>query len=144
MFSVAVGDNNVLLIMPYLRHWVCLVKSLGGFWPPMPQVVEGRSDPLGDRRRVTPNLGLPKPQDGPPHLLEMEGILAVAFHVPLNLREPVVGVRTGPELLATALPVAAMPEVTVAEDCDFPLGKNDVGVPWKPGDVLQETVTSGP
>ena len=75
---------------------------------------------------IGPDLGLPKAENGPPHFPQAQSVLLVPLSVPLNLGEPVGGVRTLAELLAPAFPISAMPKVTVAEDRELRACENDV------------------
>jgi hypothetical protein len=87
---------------------------------------------LGDCVRPAQNVGLPVAEDDPTGVLERTGLLAIALRVPSDLRDPVVRVRSTAELGESALEVAAMPEISVAEDDDALLAEHDIRATWQP------------
>ncbi len=87
---------------------------------------------------ITKNVGLPKPQNRPTGSLQRLDLLSVTLNIPLELRNPILRVVTSREFAEPQRQVAAMPEVSVAEDCNAFFHKNNV---WPAGQTtLSEAV----
>lgn len=98
--------------------------------------MKGSQNSVSSLREAGPDLALPEAQDRPPHLLQPFGVVAVPLHVPLNLGDPVVRIGSLEELPAAALPVVAVPEISIAEDGELRPGEHDIRPAGKLFDVL--------
>lgn len=121
-------------VTPYLRRVAA----------PCQELSQGHSDSPDNLRRGGSYLGLPESENGPPHPFEARGGFAIALHVPLDLGNPVVGVGACLELPAAALPVSAMPEVSVNEDGKPSPEEDDIRVTMEGDDILPVAVPGSP
>lgn len=110
----------------------------------IPELTQHVNDFPGEALRVGPDLGLPEPQHSPAHLFELSSVVPVAIHVSLDLRQPVVGIVSAAELLSPALPIPAVPEVTITEDGEASLGEDDVRSPGQGAHVLAVPAAGDP
>jgi len=90
---------------------------------------------LGDALRIAKDVGLPEAQHRPAELLERPSFLSIALNIGFDLGDPIRSVGTSGELGFARPPVAAVPEIAVAEDDDASFGDDDVGLAGQPGIV---------
>ena len=80
--------------------------------------------------RITTNLGLPNADHGPAELPELARIDPIALPVSLDLRDPILCIRSNDESLASLAPASTVPEVAV-DKYDRPRSRKDhIRIPW--------------
>ncbi len=103
--------------------------------------------PIYNSIKVSHDLALPETQHRPPIALKCGRDLSIPLHVPLNLRDPPLGVRReklleGPK--PPQSPSVSVPEVTVDEDSDTSAHKYEVRLADEPTVVLTVSVALRP
>src|SRR5215212_9254029 len=108
-------------------RWLLGWRIAAGCWPGRAALLDDGLDPASGGLRVAQDIRLPEPHDEPAEVRQLSGLLPVALDVAPDLGEPVVRIGPPRQLLAEGVPVAAVPEVAVAEEADARAGEHEVG-----------------
>lgn len=105
---------------------------------------KGDSDLVGDLLRTGQDIRFPESQDGPPVVTQDASLMAIAFNIAPDLRNPVRRVVTSAKLREPSLQISTVPEVTVAEDHQAMLREHDVGAAGQSWNVEAVAKTAAP